>query len=76
VATPEDPSSARYNEPVYTFYFRTIIFSYLSAWKIANDDCRKKGKSIFSITQRNGSGTFIVQLILVAVSLFLFAGWQ
>lgn len=43
VATPEDPSSARYNEPVYTFYFRTVIFSYISAWKIANADMRKQG---------------------------------
>jgi len=43
VATPEDPSSARYNEPVYVFYFRTIILSYLSAWKIANAEIRKKG---------------------------------
>jgi alkane 1-monooxygenase len=42
VATPADPSSARFNEPVYSFYFRTIILSYLSAWKIANDDMRKK----------------------------------
>jgi alkane 1-monooxygenase len=42
VATPEDPSSARYNEPVYTFYLRTIVFSYISAWKIANDEMRKK----------------------------------
>lgn len=46
VATPEDPSSARYNEPVYLFYFRTIIFSYLSAWKIANDEMKKKGYSV------------------------------
>ncbi len=43
VATPMDPSSARYNEPVYLFYFRTIVFSYLSAWKIANAEMRKKG---------------------------------
>ena len=43
VATPADPSSARYNEPVYIFYFRTVIFSYISAWKIANDEMRKKG---------------------------------
>lgn len=48
VATPNDPSSARYNEWVYLFYFRTIIFSYLSAWHIANDDLRKKGVSIWS----------------------------
>ncbi|MBC7888808.1 MAG: alkane 1-monooxygenase [Ferruginibacter sp.] len=43
VATPGDPSSARYNEPVYLFYFRTIVFSYLSAWKISNAEIRKKG---------------------------------
>ena len=43
VATPRDPSSARLNEPVYTFYFRTIIFSYLSAWKITNKEMAKKG---------------------------------
>ena len=42
VATPQDPSSARYNESVYRFYFRTIAYSYLSAWKIANEDTRKK----------------------------------
>ncbi|MBK8519772.1 MAG: alkane 1-monooxygenase [Chitinophagaceae bacterium] len=43
VATPEDPSSARYNETVFKFYFRTVIFSYLSAWKIANNELKKKG---------------------------------
>lgn len=49
VATPDDPSSARYGEAVYTFYFRTIIFSYLSAWHIATDETRKKGKPVFSL---------------------------
>jgi alkane 1-monooxygenase len=49
VATPEDPSSARYGEMIYLFYFRTIIFSYLSAWHIANEELRKKGKHAFSI---------------------------
>ena len=47
VATPEDPSSARYGEMLYTFWFRTIVYSYISAWKIANQEMRKKGKSIF-----------------------------
>jgi alkane 1-monooxygenase len=42
VATPQDPSSARYNEPVYTFYARTIVYSYLSAWHIANTDMQKQ----------------------------------
>ncbi|MEI9809971.1 MAG: fatty acid desaturase [Bacteroidota bacterium] len=48
VATPEDPSSARYGEWVYTFYFRSIIFSYISAWDIASKEVQKKGKPVFS----------------------------
>jgi alkane 1-monooxygenase len=47
VATPEDPSSARLGEPVYTFYFRTIFYSYISAWHIANDEIRKRGRAVF-----------------------------
>jgi len=49
VATPQDPSSARLNEPVYLFYFRTIIFSYLSAWKIANEEIKKKGLPVITL---------------------------
>ena len=71
VATPEDPSSARYNEPVYTFYFRTIVYSYLSAWHIANDDCRKKHGSIFSI-HNEMIQAHLFQLILIAAVYFYF----
>ncbi|MFM2139133.1 MAG: hypothetical protein RJA57_1440 [Bacteroidota bacterium] len=49
VATPEDPSSARYNEPVYLFYFRTIFTGIASAWHIAAAECRKKGRSVISL---------------------------
>lgn len=73
VATPEDPSSARYNESVYAFYFRTIFFSYLSAWKIANNDCRKKGSAIFSI-QNEMIQAHIIQLLLLAAIVFFFGG--
>lgn len=34
VGTPEDPATARKNEPVYTFYWRTISKGYLNAWAI------------------------------------------
>ena len=45
VATPHDPSSANYGEPVYTFWIRSIFFSYLHAWTIANDETvRKTGR--------------------------------
>jgi len=74
VATPLDPSSARLNEPVYTFYFRTVVFSYLSAWKISNDEMRKKGLSMLNIKNEMLQAHFI-QLIFVTVILAVF-GWM
>lgn len=34
VATPEDPATARRNEPVYFFWWRSVIGSYRHAWQI------------------------------------------
>tara|TARA_B100000900_G_scaffold392497_1_gene388050 strand:+ start:4652 stop:5737 length:1086 start_codon:yes stop_codon:yes gene_type:complete len=34
VGTPDDPSSARRGEWIYSFWLRSIVFSYFSAWKI------------------------------------------
>jgi alkane 1-monooxygenase len=73
VATPEDPSSARYGEPVYTFYFRTVIFSYISAWHIANDELRKKGKPVFSLHNEMIQFT-LIQLLFLWLIIFAF-GW-
>jgi alkane 1-monooxygenase len=73
VATPKDPSSARYNEVIYLFYFRTIIFSYLSAWKIANEEMQKKGKSIFSL-HNEMLQAHLVQLFLVGGIFYFFGG--
>ena len=73
VATPEDPSSARLGEPVYVFYFRTIIFSYISAWHIANDEMRKKMRPVFSWQNEMIQFTFI-QIVFLAL-IFYFFGW-
>lgn len=73
VATPEDPSSARYGEPVYTFYFRTIIMSYFSAWHIANDEVKKKGKAVLSLY--NEMIQFqLIQVVFVGVIWYFFGG--
>ena len=69
VATPQDPSSARYNEPVYVFYFRTIVFSYLSAWKIANEEMKKKGKSFL---QNEMLQAHVIQIFFIALIFFYF----
>ncbi|MGZ8545043.1 MAG: alkane 1-monooxygenase, partial [Flavisolibacter sp.] len=73
VATPEDPSSARYGEWLYAFYARSIIFSYLSAWHISARDVRKKGFRPLSI--HNEMLQFhLIQFAFVAI-IFLFFGW-
>ena len=41
VGTKEDPSTARRGEWVYVFWFRSITFAYLSAWRIGSS--RSKG---------------------------------
>ena len=69
VATPHDPSSARFNEPVYLFYFRTIIFSYLSAWKIANEEMKKKGHNLL---QNEMLQAHVIQFAFVVLILFSF----
>lgn len=74
VATPEDPSSARYNEPVYLFYFRTIILSYLSAWHISNEEQRKNNRPVFSLYNEMILFT-VIQLAFVALTWYFFGSF-
>lgn len=71
VATPEDPSSARLHEPVYIFYFRTVVLSYISAWKIANTDMRKNNKPVFSLYNEMLQ-LQLLQLVFLLLIYFLF----
>lgn len=71
VATPDDPSSARLGEPVYSFYFRSIFFSYISAWSIAFKDTAKKDKSILHNEMLHFQ---IVQLIFLGLIYYWFGG--
>jgi alkane 1-monooxygenase len=79
VATPNDPSSAKRNEPVYTFYFRTIALSYISAWRISFYDMKKYGYSLFSgnnemlrLQAITGLFVYAIYLIFGLPVLFLF----
>jgi alkane 1-monooxygenase len=73
VATPNDPSSARYGEMIYLFYFRTIVNTNISAWHIANEETIKKGKKPFSIYNE------MIQFNLIQIgfilSILLIFGW-
>jgi alkane 1-monooxygenase len=73
VATPEDPSSARYGEWIFAFYFRSVFLSYFNAWKIANNDVRKKGRPVLSLS--NEMIQFhLIEIAFVAIIFFVF-GW-
>jgi alkane 1-monooxygenase len=74
VATPEDPSSARLGEPLYTFFFRTIILSYMSAWTISLKEIERKGKPFFSFY--NEMLVFQVIQLLFVLFVFLIFGWK
>ena len=73
VATPEDPGSARFGESVYSFYVRSIILSYFSAWKIANQDTIKKRRPVISFF--NEMIQFhLIQGAFILIIFFVF-GW-
>jgi alkane 1-monooxygenase len=74
VATPEDPSSAHYGEAIFSFWLRTIFFSYASAWRIAAKDAQKKNRPAFSLY--NEMAQFqLVQIAFVLLICLMF-GWQ
>lgn len=73
VATPNDPGSARHNEPVFTFYFRTVVFSYISAWKIANAEMKKQ--NLPSLHWKNEMlQAQVIQFLFAAIIVITF-GW-
>jgi len=49
VSTPRDPASARFNESFYAFYPRTVVGSFLSAWRIGKKLTIKKDASVWSL---------------------------
>jgi alkane 1-monooxygenase len=70
VSTKEDPSSARKWEPIYLFYFRTVIFGYLSAWKIAAEDQRRKGKPVLHFSNQMIQFQIVQVLFVMLIQYF------
>jgi alkane 1-monooxygenase len=49
VGTPDDPSTAKYRQSIFAFYFQTIPGTYLSAWRINNKILKNQQAGFFSI---------------------------
>lgn len=48
VSTDQDPASAKKGEPIYFFWVRSVVGSYLNAWKLEASRLAKQGLSFWS----------------------------
>lgn len=72
VSTDEDPASAKYKELLYVFWFRSIIYSYLSAWQIELKRLKRKGVSVISF--QNQMLNFLLLQVGFALLVLTFFG--
>lgn len=67
VSTDKDPATARVNEWVYVFFFRSIIGQYIGAWRLEKKRLSKKGLPTFHWQNEMLRFTIYQTLYLVAV---------
>ncbi|MEC8193464.1 MAG: alkane 1-monooxygenase [Myxococcota bacterium] len=73
IGTPADPATARRDEVVYAFWFRSVVGGWLSAWRIENH--RLKRRSVAQRVLANEMGHLqALQVIALAAVGWLF-GW-
>lgn len=72
VATPLDPSTAKFKQSIYAFWVQTLSGTYQSAWAIAIDDAKKKNRTFPKLLNE----MFLFQCIQVAFvfCIYLFFG--
>lgn len=71
-ATAEDPASAKYNQSVYQFWVRSILYQYVNAWRIQRDLLKRKGSPFIS-TKNDMLWYSIFELLYLSV-VFLLLG--
>lgn len=74
VSTYDDPASSRYGESVYFFWLRSIVYSYISAWKLENTRLALLKRPFWSL--HNEMLRFqIIQGVFLTLIFFIF-GWS
>lgn len=71
VATELDPASSRRGEWLYTFWIRSIVMGYISAWKISAKRTRDRGHAFISIHNTMLVDQTLQAVFLVGIALFL-----
>ena len=72
VATPKDAATARKNEPIYSFFFRSHFTSYAQAWQAENKRLKLSDRSWFHYQNRMVIYT-LLNVILLSSIYYLFS---
>ena len=71
VSTPDDPSTAKYNQNLYSFWYQTITGTYRKAWQIQLKLNKIEQRSIYSIKSDMFWFT-LIQALYIGASLYFF----
>lgn len=67
VSTPKDPSTAKYNQNLYAFWYQTITGTYMTAWNIQLRLNKSENRKIYDLKSDMFWFTIIQVLYLVAL---------
>lgn len=73
VATPEDPSSARFNEPVQLFWFRSMYQTWMKSWQLEFERLNRQNQNPWHWTNQMLQFQ-VIQLTFILIVFFLFGG--
>jgi len=74
IATELDPASARKNESLYTFWWRSVIQSYVHAWELEANRLRKEGRGFWTY-HNEMIGFSLVQCFYLLIIILLSNHW-
>ena len=72
VSTPNDPSTAKYNQSLYTFWIQTVFGTYTKAWQIQKKLNQIENRSLFSL--KNDMFWFTIIQISYLLTIYYFFG--
>jgi alkane 1-monooxygenase len=70
VSTLEDPATARYGEPVYLFWFRSMTGVYLWAWRLERKRLKRKGIPFLSFKNQMITDHLVEISLVAAIGYF------
>ena len=74
VSTPEDPSTAKYNQNLYSFWIQTVFGTYTKAWKIQLNLNKIENRTFLSL--KNDMFWFTIIQVFYLVLVYYFFGFN